>query len=112
MTPAPPPWSRLFRPRSVAVVGASPKPGSYGLQAMRYLQCFPGSADVWPVTPSHAEVLGLRCYPEVAALPRAPDVAILLLGSERLPAAVEACAAVGVAFAILPGDLPRSRWAD
>lgn len=109
--PPPPPWSRLLRPRSVAVVGASPKPGSYGLQAVRYLQRFPGSADVWPVNPSHAEVEGLRCYPELAALPHAPDVAILLLASDRLPAAVEACAAAGVGFAILPGDLPRLRWA-
>ena len=63
---------RLFRPRSIAVVGASRRTGSVGGVVARNL--FAGGFDgpILPVNPHHAAVEGVLAYPDVASLPRPP----------------------------------------
>src|SRR5262249_34140885 len=63
----------LLRPRSVAVVGASERPGSYGGEALLNLARlgYPGRA--YAVNPGRSAVHGVRSYPALEDLPEAPD---------------------------------------
>ncbi|TAN60008.1 MAG: GNAT family N-acetyltransferase, partial [Magnetospirillum sp.] len=67
----------LFRPQSVAVVGASTKPKSIGAVVMRNLLKAEFSGPVMPVTSEHPSVAGVLAYPDVACLPQAPDLALI-----------------------------------
>ncbi|MGG5889352.1 acetate--CoA ligase family protein [Falsiroseomonas sp. HC035] len=91
----------LLRPRSVAVVGASADATKTGGRPVGYLLKHGFAGDVWPVNPRVAEIAGLRCYPDVASLPGAPDVGIVLVGPERAEAAVRDLAARGCQAAIV-----------
>ena len=75
--------TRLFSPQSVAIVGASGNPAAVGGQPIAYLQQkgFPGP--IYPVNPRHETVAGLRCYPDLAALPAARRRVIGVLVGDR-----------------------------
>jgi acyl-CoA synthetase (NDP forming) len=93
--------SRLLRPRSVAVVGASADFSKTTGRPVLYLQKhgFPGA--IYPVNPRVDSIAGLKCYPDVKSLPETPDVALILLGPDRANAAVRDLAARGTAAAIV-----------
>ena len=67
----------LFAPRSVAVVGASERPGSYGGEAMLNLARFGYPGRVYPVNPRRPSVHGLDCYPSLEDLPEAVDAVVV-----------------------------------
>ncbi|TPG44788.1 CoA-binding protein [Roseomonas nepalensis] len=92
---------RLLRPRSVAVIGASADPGKLTARPVSYLlrHGYPGR--ILPVNPRGGEIAGLRCHPDIASLPEAPDAAIVLLEHDRAEEAVRALAARGTAAAIV-----------
>lgn len=92
---------RLLRPASVAVIGASADPTRTTGRPVGYLLRHGFAGAVWPVNPRVTEIAGLRCYPDVAALPGAPDVGIVLLGPDRAEQAVRDLAARGTAAAIV-----------
>jgi acetyltransferase len=60
-------------------------------------------ARAWGVNPRRTGVSGLRCYPSIAELPEVPDIAVLLLGAERLLAAAEEAVDAGVKALVVPG---------
>ncbi|MBE9604281.1 acetate--CoA ligase family protein [Acetobacteraceae bacterium H6797] len=91
----------LLRPRSVAVIGASADAGKMTGRPVGYLQKYGFDGDIWPVNPRVEAIAGLRCYPDVASLPGAPDAAIVLLGPDRAEAAVRDLAARGCQAAIV-----------
>lgn len=85
----------LLEPRSVAVVGVSRqgKQGAVFLQGL--LQ--PGfKGPIYVVNPSADEVLGIKAYPSIGALPETPDLAVLTLPAEPAIGVVAECAARGV----------------
>jgi acyl-CoA synthetase (NDP forming) len=88
---------RLLFPRSVVVVGASPRHGRVIEEVVR--SGFPA----WGVHPSREEVLGLPCFPSVADLPETPELAALLVGHERVEQAFEDALGAGVRAFFLPG---------
>lgn len=92
---------RLLRPRSVAVIGASADPNKTAGRPVGYLQKHGFGGSIYPVNPRATAIAGLPCYPDVASLPEAPDVGIVLLGPERAQAAVQELAARGTAAAIV-----------
>jgi acetyl-CoA synthetase len=77
--------SRLLAPRSIAVVGASARPGSYGNQAVANLVAnrFPGS--VFGVHPTASAVHGVPCVPRLADLPVAPDAVVVATPAATVP---------------------------
>jgi acyl-CoA synthetase (NDP forming) len=83
----PPDPTPLLRPRSVAVVGANDRPGSYGDVIFRNLAAAGFEGAVWGVNPRRDEVHGRPCVPRLADLPEAVDAVVV-----AIPAA--ACAAV------------------
>jgi acyl-CoA synthetase (NDP forming) len=95
------PIARLLQPRSVAVIGASSDPSKTAGRPVAYLKKHGFTGDIYPVNPRAETISGLRCYPDVASLPQAPDVGIVLLGAERAHEAVRALAERGTAAAIV-----------
>lgn len=96
----------LFRPRSVAVIGASkgvaadgsPK---LGTAAIRYLLDHGFEGEVYAVNPREPEILGLRCHASVKDVPGPVDLAILVLPAEACVAAMRECGEKGVRAAIV-----------
>lgn len=70
---------RFLRPKSVAVVGASDKPGALGATLLTNLDRNGYAGAVYPVNPKRDEIMGKRCYASVGALPEGVDVAVLAI---------------------------------
>jgi acyl-CoA synthetase (NDP forming) len=90
---------RLIAPRSIAVVGASPRAGSFGVRTLENLAHFAG--EVFPVNAKYESVAERRCYPSLAALPYAPDCVVLVVPRESVEAALEEAAAARAGSAIV-----------
>nr|WP_315401095.1 acetate--CoA ligase family protein [uncultured Duganella sp.] len=93
--------SLLFKPRSVAVIGASGDAGKTAGRPIAYLRKHGYTGDIYPVNPRVDSIDGLRCYPDIASLPAAPDVAMVCVGAERAIGAVRELAEKGCAAAIV-----------
>ena len=91
--------ARLIAPRSIAVIGASPRPASFGMRTLENLAHFTGA--VYPVNAKYAEVGGHRCYPSLKDLPQAPDCALLVVPREGVEAALNEAVAAGAGGAIV-----------
>lgn len=91
----------LFHPKSVAVIGASNRPHSVGATVMRNLLAggFPGP--ILPVNPHHAAVAGVLAYPDVAALPLAPELAVICTPPGPIPDIVAALGERGTQAAVV-----------
>jgi acetate---CoA ligase (ADP-forming) len=84
--------SRVLAPRSIAVLGASPRPGAFGDRVLANLARYGGT--VHPVNAKYAEIRGLPCHPSVAAIPGGADCAVIVTAREAAePLAREAIAA-------------------
>jgi acetyltransferase len=92
---------RMFRPGSVALIGATDRPGSVGAQVLRNLQTGGFQGSLFPVNPKRASVGGLRCYPTVASLPEAPDLAVICTPPAGVPASVAALGNRGTKAAVI-----------
>lgn len=84
--------SRLLAPRSIAVLGASPRPGAFGDRVLANLARYAGA--VHPVNAKYSEIRGLPCHASVAAIPGGADCAVIVTAREAVePLAREAIAA-------------------
>ncbi len=95
--------TRLLRPRSIAVVGATDRPASYGGQALVNLDAIGFDGLVWGVNPKRAEVLGRPCVPTLADLPEAVDAVVIAIPAAGVPDAVEQAGARGCGGAVVIG---------
>ncbi|MFN2519033.1 MAG: acetate--CoA ligase family protein [Jatrophihabitantaceae bacterium] len=91
----------LLAPRSVAVVGASERPGSSGCQVLCNILEGGFTGTVHAVNPRHASVLGVPCVPSPAELPMAPDLAVVAVPQRHIPGVVRACGERGVGAVLL-----------
>ena len=101
---APPPSHSLlpfFNPRSVAVVGATDKPGSVGRTLLWNLLSSPFGGTVYAINPKRRNVLGLPSHTSLAALPEKPDLVIIATPANTVPGLVRECVAAGVLAAII-----------
>lgn len=90
----------VLNPRHIAVVGASPKPGSFGGAVVRNLvRHFNG--DIYPVNPQYAEVEGKQCFPSLVALPETPDCLGIAVAAGLVPGVLEDAASAGIRNAIV-----------
>lgn len=93
--------SRLWHARSVAVVGASDKPGSLGRLPIEHLLRYGYEGAIYPVRPDGAPVAGLPSYQAMTDCPDQIDLAMIMVGADRVIAAVDSCIAAGVRMAIV-----------
>jgi len=92
---------RLFEPAGIAVVGASADPGRIGGQPVHCLSTYGFPGRVYPVNPGHAQIMGLRCYPEIAAIDGPCDVALIAIPAAGVEEAVRQCGAKGIRYAVV-----------
>ncbi|WP_449433051.1 acetate--CoA ligase family protein [Pseudomonas putida] len=91
----------FFKPRSIAVIGASQDLASISGQPIAHLKAKGYTGQVLPVNPRYEEVAGYRCYPDVASLPVAPDVAVIAVGAQRVPQVLEELGRKHCRFAVI-----------
>jgi acetyltransferase len=94
-------FQSLLQPSSVALIGASPKPGSVGLITARNLLAGGFAGPIWFVNPKHSSIEGRDCYPSVAALPSAPDLAVVVTPPATIPALIAELGARGTRAAVV-----------
>lgn len=92
---------RLLAPASIAIVGASDNPDKIGGRPIHYMRRHGYAGTLYPINPQRAEVQGERAWPDLDALPAAPDLAIVAVAGEQAVLAVDRCAALGVSAAIV-----------
>ena len=83
---------KLLHPRSVAIVGASRSSEKIGGAILHNLSRARFNGPIYPVNPAAAEVMGLRCYPGIAAIGAPVDLALIAVPAEQVPAAIDECA--------------------
>ncbi len=91
----------LLWPRTVALIGASPDRESLRGRIMRVMAGHAFEGALYPVTRSHAEVMGHKAYASVADLPAVPDLAVLIIPAPHVPAELERCGRAGVRAAVV-----------
>src|SRR5207244_4869212 len=90
----------LFRPASIAVIGASEKP-TIGRRLIVSLDRIGFAGRIFPVNPNYPTVLGRPCYPSIAEVPEAPDLAVFCLGHRLVLDAFVAAAERGIRAAVI-----------
>lgn len=91
----------LHNPSSVAIVGASDDPDKIGGRPIAFMKQYGFAGVILPVNPKRSSVQGLQAYPDLEALPLAPDVAVIAVPGQAAVEAVASCAARGVKAAIV-----------
>jgi acetyl coenzyme A synthetase (ADP forming)-like protein len=85
----------LLHPKSVALIGASRRPGTIGHALLANLRRDGFAGPLYPVNPEAAEIDGVRTYPSVAAIGRAFDLGVVAVPAAKVLSAVEDCARAG-----------------
>jgi acyl-CoA synthetase (NDP forming) len=93
-------WRYLFSPGSVAVIGASNTPGSWGNNAMKGVLAA-GNKKVYPVNPNSPEILGQKAYRSITEIPEAVDLAVIVVPEKMVPDVMRQCAGKGVRAAMI-----------
>ena len=94
---------KLFRPKSVAIIGASTNPAKTAGRPLRFLREYGFSGKIWPVNPQSSKIDGIRCYASINDLPAAPDASIILLGPAGTEDAVRKLSTLGASVSIVLG---------
>ncbi|KON30123.1 hypothetical protein AC482_04585 [miscellaneous Crenarchaeota group-15 archaeon DG-45] len=92
---------RILMPKSVAVVGASRDPFKWGNMLLSSVVKGGFEGKIYPVNPNEEEILGLRCFPSVRAIPGGVDMAIVVVPAGVVPSVIADLAEKGVRGAVV-----------
>ena len=93
---------RFFKPRSVAVIGASGTPGKLGYVIVKNIADSDFEGEVYPVNPKSDEILGYKVYRSVTEIPGEVDLVVTALPTPKITlGAIEQCAEKGVKAVII-----------
>jgi len=91
----------LIHPKSIAVIGASAKPGKLGGVPLHQMDAYGYEGKLYPINPKGGEILGRPVYPDIGAVPGDVDMAIIAIPAGKVLAALEACVLKGVKVAVI-----------
>jgi len=91
----------LFKPRSIAVVGASRQPGKIGYEILRNLKEYGYGGRIYPVNPQAKEILGLKAYPSISSIPDSVDMVVVSVPAHMVPDVIEEAGRKGVKVAVV-----------
>ena len=91
----------IFRPETVAVIGATERPGSVGRTIMWNLVSSPFGGTVFPVNSHRPSVLGIKAYPSISEVPARVDLAVIVAPAPEVPGIIRECVEAGVEGAII-----------
>jgi len=86
----------IFRPKSIAVIGASTKKGSIGREILHNLIDSEFNGKVFPVNPKASVIHSIKCYSTILDVPDAVDLAIIIVPRDHVKIALEQCGEKGV----------------
>ena len=101
----------MFAPSSVAVIGATERPGTVGRTVLSNLLESPLRSRVYPVNPTRADVLGVRAYKSVGAAREPVDLAVIVTPAATVPGVIGECVDAGVKAAVVISAGFRERGA-
>ncbi len=87
---------RIFRPKRVAVIGASERTDSVGYTVLRNMISAGYDGVVYPVNPKREAIHGIQAYPNVASLPKTPDLAVVCIPAKFIPQVIHECGQAGI----------------
>ena len=91
----------LFVPRSVAVIGATDRPGTVGCSVISNLLASKFPLKLYAVNPSHAEVLGIKAHKQIGDIPGPVDLALVVTPAQTVPQIIGECVDAGVRSAVV-----------
>jgi acetyltransferase len=91
----------IFRPETVAVIGATERPGSVGRTIMWNLVSSPFGGTVFPVNARRPSVLGIKAYPSISEVPARVELAVIVSPAPTVPGIIRECAEAGVEGAVI-----------
>lgn len=94
-------FTRLLNPRAVAVIGASPDAKRIGGQSVPVLLDSGYRGGIYPVNPKYRQIGELTCYPDVAAVPKPCDLALVAVAAPMVPDVITQCGAAGIPYAVV-----------
>ncbi|MEM3013138.1 MAG: CoA-binding protein, partial [Candidatus Bathyarchaeia archaeon] len=86
----------FFRPRSIAVVGASREPEKVGHRIVKNLVEYGFKGHIFPINPNADKILGLKCYKSILEVPEQVDLAVIVVPGKIVPTVAEECGKKGV----------------
>ena len=92
---------KFFEPKSVAVIGASTKPGKVGHDILRNMLSSGFQGKVYPVHPRAAEILAQKCYPSVTEIEGPVDLAVVVVPAPVVLTVMEECGQKGIEAAVV-----------
>jgi acyl-CoA synthetase (NDP forming) len=93
-------WQYIFDPQTVAVIGASNNPGSWGHGIMKHL-LRPARRQIYPVNPNADEVMGVKAYASVVDIPKTVELAVIVVAAPRVPKVIRECVQKGIKAAVV-----------
>src|SRR5512135_805321 len=94
----------FFAPQGVAIIGASASPNKLSFGILRNMTLYGFTGQIAPVNPKVDEILGLKCYPDIASVPDPVDLAVVVLPAPAIPDVLAACGERGIrAVTIISG---------
>jgi acyl-CoA synthetase (NDP forming) len=91
----------LLNPRSIAILGASTDYTKVNGRTLKFLLAKGYRGKLYPVNPKYDRIGELRCYPDIASLPEAPDLAVVAVPARAVPASLRALGERGARAAIV-----------
>ena len=91
----------MLSPRSIAIVGASDRTGSFGRSTLEQTIAGGFTGEIFPVNPRLSDVLGLRCYPSLADLPHPADLVVLVVANDALESQLDLVGRTGCKSAVI-----------
>ena len=91
----------MFRPRSIAIIGASDDPLSLSGRPLAVLRQHAYDGEIYLVNPNREQIGGLPCYPAIGAVPQAVDLVIVAVRAALVPGVIADCAAAGTRAVVI-----------
>ena len=86
----------MFKPKSIAVIGASAKPGKIGYEIMDNILSYGFKGELYPINLKETEILGKKCYKTISDVPGEIDFAVISIPAKFVPEIFEECGKKGV----------------
>ncbi|MBI4830731.1 MAG: CoA-binding protein [Candidatus Lindowbacteria bacterium] len=83
--------TRLFEPKSIAFIGASRNPTKWGFLVLMNLVLGGYKGSIYPINPKEKEILGLKAYPSISAVPGTTDLAVIVLPAPQVARVIREC---------------------
>ena len=87
---------KIFKPKSITVIGASNRIGSAGYRIFRNLIGSEYDGVVYPINPNYESIQGVQSYKNITDLPKTPDLAVIVTPSRAVLDIVEQCGKKGI----------------